>query len=111
MTQKQNNDLVMIFKMISGELIIGMLSNDLPEEYSGRFIQIKNPARITHSGEGLILFKWNQFSQVNFVNLDPKNILYVDSPNEYIVKLFSKLLTTPKPKQTIEFEGEVHTLH
>lgn len=110
-TEPQENP-IMMFRLVTNELVVGVLNKDHFKTFGGDILYIENPAVVASSNGKIFLTKWNMFSALGLVMVSAKTVIYVDSPNKMIVDSY-KELTQPKPeKQTTTDEtGETHTLH
>lgn len=107
-----DDDLIMLFKLITGELIIGVLDFDLTEEdKSSGVLYVKYPVVMGVSQDSLYLTKYNQFSKLNFIMIMENNIVYVDIPDDRIMTLYKEFLKPKVPQSKIDDEGVEHSVH
>lgn len=91
--QNEENDSLMLFKLITGELIIGSLDHNLMEiTKSSDILYIKNPVSITVYNGTLYLTKYNVFSKLNTVMLTSNSVIYVDVPDDDIISFYKEAL-------------------
>lgn len=107
-----DDDPIMLYKLITGELIIGVLDRDLTEENKNSdVLYVKYPAVIGLSQNSFYLAKYNQFSRLNLVMLMGKNVVYVDMPDDKIIAHYKELWKPKVPKSKIDDDGVEHTIH
>jgi len=107
-----DNDPIILFKLVTGELIIGVLDLDLTKENeNGDVMYVKNPAVIGVSRKSFYLAKYNQFSRLNHIMILGKNVVYMDMPNDEIIALYKELWEPKEPKMKIDDEGVEHSVH
>jgi hypothetical protein len=82
---------LMLYKLVTGELIIGLLDNELTDEHKGsEILYIKSPAVIGFSSDSFYMTKYNHFSKLDMIMLMGKQILYVDMPSDEIQQTYTK---------------------
>lgn|SRR5690606_34197695 len=101
-----DDDLIILFKLVTGELIIGVLDHELTEENENSDVLfVKNPAVIVVSQNSLYLAKYNQFSRLNTLMIMGKNVVYVDMPNDEIIAHYKELWKPKELKMKMDDEG------
>lgn len=107
-----DDDLIMLFKLITGELIIGVLDRDLTEENkSSGVLYVKYPVVIGVSQDSMYLARYNQFSKLNLIMIMENNVVYVDIPDDRITALYKKMLEPKVQQSKIDDEGVEHSVH
>lgn len=106
----ETDDLVMLFKLITGELVIGILDKEMFEENSDIFF-IKDPLAIVLTSRSFYLTRYNKFSKLGTIMLPNKSVVYVDLPSDILVKLYQEALNPKVPQTTVDEEGILHPLH
>jgi len=106
-----NNESIMLFKLVTGELIIGILDVNLTQKINNDVIYVKHPAVLVQDHSTLYLTKFNPFSKLDFIMITGKNVVYVDIPNDNIVALYLDLLSPRVPKSRLDDEGKEQMVH
>ena len=83
------------FKIDSGDFVIGHMDKELGESFDDvHNLYIRNPATLVSVDGSLIITKWNPFSRNDYIPVPVQKMVYVDSPNDFLV---SKYLTFTYP--------------
>jgi hypothetical protein len=106
-----DEDLILLYKLITGELVIGTLDRKLTEETKGDIVYLKNPAIIGLTQDSFYLTKYNLFSKSNFIMITGKNIVYVDMPDDRIIAHYRNLFNPKVSRSFLDDEGMEHTVH
>ncbi len=92
-------DVPMLFRLVSGDLIIGILDKDSTSSCGSDVVFVKHPAQIIPTQNGMMLSKWNLFSILDTTMIQGKAIIYADMPNKQIIDYYKDLLS---PKEQTE---------
>jgi len=107
-----DDDPIMLFKLVTGELIIGTLDKDLTEETKDDVIYVKQPAVIGLTQNSFYLTKYNQFSKLNIIMIMGKNVVYVDMADDNILAYYHDLINPKVTKSRIDDdEGTRQLVH
>ena len=110
--ENEDNDPIMLYKLITGELVIGILDKDLTEDsQNAEVLFIKHPAVIGVNQNSFYVARYNQFSKLNMVMIMVKNVVYVDMPDDKIITHYIDLIKPKVPDTKIDDEGAGHSVH
>lgn len=93
-----NGDQVFLFKLITGELIMGIFDYQINKsmENNDKLLLIKYPVKINQLKNQVILNVYNPLSRMNFIIIAEEKIVYIDFPNVDLIDFYKKFLLNLK---------------